>query len=148
MIKKGELCPTCKRYNSRHIVVNSIVEYDGAILLIKRGVEPGYGKWALPGGYVDWDESLEDSAIREVKEETGLDVVVENRLGYFDSTLRNYQNIAFLFKTKVIGEPELVLQKDEILDSIWVEDKNLPENVAFDHNLMIESYWNLIDKGN
>lgn len=139
-VQKSELCGTCGRYNSRHMVVNGIVEYEGKILLIQRGIEPGYGKWALPGGYLDWDESIEEGVIREVREETGLNVQVQRFFGFFDSTKRNFQNVAFVYILKVIGSTELKLQTEEIIDAGWYTLDSLPAEVAFDHNVMLAEY--------
>lgn len=59
---------------------------DGGILLVKRAIEPSYGKWVFPGGYVDRGEALEAAAIREVKEESGLDVRLTRLLGIYSAT--------------------------------------------------------------
>lgn len=145
-IQKGQLCPTCKRYNSRYVVVNAIVEHKGKILLIKRGIDPGYGKWALPGGFLDWDETIQEGVIREVQEETGLSVEVKEMLGVFDSTKRNSQKIAFTFIVNVIGQNDVKVQESEVLDFQWVTIESLPEGVAFDHNVMLERYRDLLNK--
>jgi len=52
---------------------------------VRRAIEPSYGKWVFPGGYVDRGEGLEEAAIREVKEETGLDVRVTRLLGVYST---------------------------------------------------------------
>lgn len=49
----------------------------GEVLLIKRGKEPQYGRWMVPGGTLEWGETLEEAAVREVREETGIDIVIE-----------------------------------------------------------------------
>ncbi len=145
-IKRGQLCPRCGRYNSRQMVINGIVENDGKILLIRRGIEPGYGKWALPGGYLDWDETLQEGVIREVKEETGLQTSIKTFLSFFDSIQRNSQNIAAVFVLHVIGSKEIEIQKEEVLESGWFGLNELPDGVAFDHNLMIEEYRKFLNK--
>lgn len=67
------------------VVTGAIFRLDGGILLVQRAIEPGYGKWVFPGGYVDRGEALEAAAIREVKEECGLDVRLTRLLGVYSS---------------------------------------------------------------
>ena len=67
------------------VVTGVVFSVNGGVLLVKRGIEPGYGKWVFPGGYVDRGESLEAAAIREVKEESGLDVRLTRLLGIYSA---------------------------------------------------------------
>jgi len=64
--------------------VAAVMIEDGRILLVKRAAEPSKGKWSLPGGSVEWGESLVDALKREVREETGLEIEVEKLAGVFD----------------------------------------------------------------
>ncbi|HEX9899080.1 MAG TPA: NUDIX hydrolase [Candidatus Methylomirabilis sp.] len=67
------------------VATGAVFSLDGGVLLVQRGIEPSYGKWVFPGGYVDRGESLEAAAIREVKEESGLDVRLTRLLGVYSS---------------------------------------------------------------
>lgn len=73
-LSKNEPCPHCGRFANRGVSIDAVILKNEEVLLIKRGVEPNKGFWGTPGGYVEWDESAEDAATREVKEETGLNV--------------------------------------------------------------------------
>ena len=64
--------PQPDKYVNRGVSVDGVIIRDNKILLIKRGNEPFKGFWALPGGYVDWNESTEEAVAREMMEETGL----------------------------------------------------------------------------
>ncbi len=72
--------PVCARcgfifYIDPKIAVGTIIEREsGGLVLVRRAIEPGYGKWVFPGGYVDRGETLPSAAIREAREECGLDV--------------------------------------------------------------------------
>ena len=64
-----------REYPSRPIVgVGAVIVHDGKLVLVRRGVEPGKGKWSIPGGGVELGEGVRDTAIREAKEECGLDL--------------------------------------------------------------------------
>ncbi len=65
------------------VATGAIFSLDGGIVLVKRAIEPRSGKWVFPGGYVDRGESLEAAAIREVKEEAGLDVRLTRLVGAY-----------------------------------------------------------------
>ena len=86
-LKNNEQCPHCKRYPNRGVSIDAVIIKNDQILLIQRGVEPNKGFWGTPGGYVEWDESAEDTVKREVKEETDLDVLETKLVGVYSSPL-------------------------------------------------------------
>jgi 8-oxo-dGTP diphosphatase len=65
------------------VAVGTIISLDGRIVLLKRGIEPAYGKWVFPGGFVDRGECLEEAAIRETREESHLDVRINRLLNIY-----------------------------------------------------------------
>ena len=79
------VCPACGRvvYYDPKLATACVVEREGAILMVRRAVETGYGRWSMPGGYVDRGEVVEMAAAREVWEETGLVVAVRQLVGVF-----------------------------------------------------------------
>lgn len=107
------------RLGTRIAVIND----DNQILLSKRG---DFGSWGLPGGRVDSGELIHESAIREVREETGLDVEIERPVGLYFQQGRSRMNI--LYRAKLIGG-ELFGKTDETLDNRFFAPDNLPENL-------------------
>jgi 8-oxo-dGTP diphosphatase len=89
VVKAGEPArPTCAdcsfiHFDDPKLAAGCIVEIDGAIVLLRRSIEPGYGKWVFPGGYVDRGERVEDAACRETREEASLDVRVTSLLNVY-----------------------------------------------------------------
>ena len=75
-------CPVCGFADFMHVQIgsNAIVERAGAVLLLRLNYGPGFGHWALPGGLVENDETTEEAAVRETKEETGFDVALDGLL--------------------------------------------------------------------
>ena len=128
----------------RHIVVDAIIIKDNKILLAKRADHlVGGGKYCLPGGYLNRDETASEAVLREVKEETGYEGKIVKFLGVRDNPFRkgdNNQNITFLFLVKAL---EKVSEADDESASVdWFELDNLPaeENIAFDHFELIKVY--------
>ena len=79
------VCPDCGRivYYDPKLAATCVIERDGETLMVRRAVQTGYGLWSMPGGYVDRGEPVELAAAREVREETGLLVEVEQLIGVF-----------------------------------------------------------------
>jgi len=69
--------------------VGSIIVKDGRVALIKRGHAPLMGEWSIPGGVMEIGETVREAAVREAREETGLEVVTEELLGVFDRVIRD-----------------------------------------------------------
>jgi 8-oxo-dGTP diphosphatase len=79
-----------REYPAHPVVgVGAVVVRDGKALIVKRAHEPRKGEWSLPGGLLELGESLQDAAQREIKEETGLDVVVGPIIETFDRVHRD-----------------------------------------------------------
>ena len=89
LLKRGDperlVCESCGFvfYLGPKLVAGAIVEMDGGIVLIQRDIEPGYGKWTFPGGFVERGERAEAAARREVLEETGLEIEVGEIIGLY-----------------------------------------------------------------
>jgi ADP-ribose pyrophosphatase YjhB (NUDIX family) len=117
-IKEGEperlVCGRCGFvfYLGPKLVAGAIAELDGGIVLIQRSIEPGYGKWTFPGGFVERGEVAESAAARETLEETGLEIEVGRIVGLY--TYEGQIPAVAVFAAKVLrGEPTPL---DETLD--------------------------------
>jgi 8-oxo-dGTP diphosphatase len=113
------------------------------VLLIKRRTLPFKGYWALPGGRVDPGETVEQTIVREVKEETGLDVAVVRKIGEYheqgvqDGEEYDYYPACFLVK-KLGGE--IKKQESEIEEINLFSLNKVPESLAFEHTQMINDF--------
>jgi len=108
------------------------------ILLINRKNPPFQGMWALPGGFVDVDETLEEAAERELLEETGLKNTNLQQLHTFSAPKRDprHRTISTVF-LGVAGDEELVIAGDDAGEVRWFPIQELP-SLAFDHNEVID----------
>ncbi len=137
-LAKNKPCPDCGRYENRGVSIDALIVNDKKqILLIKRGSEPFKGYWGTPGGYVDWDESAEDTVKREVMEELGITVQTAQFIGvYTDPKRHPKQTINIAYAVSVTGEPKA---GDDAKAFQWFDLNELPE-LAFDHKKIIEDY--------
>lgn len=87
--------------SERIAIVDTIIERDGKILMVKRNYHP-VGKLDFPGGFVDTGETIEQAAIRESKEETGLTVELTEKFGAFDYVDRG-EKTAHVFLGRIVG---------------------------------------------
>jgi ADP-ribose pyrophosphatase YjhB (NUDIX family) len=121
------------------ITVDAIIEIDGGIVLIQRkNPPPG---WAIPGGFVDYGETLEDAVCREMKEETCLDVNLVRQFHTYSDPKRDprHHTVSTIFIATASGTPEAADDAKDI--GIFTRD-NLPEDMAFDHRQILEDYFN------
>lgn len=121
------------------LTVDAIIEIDQGIILIKRKNPPA--GWAIPGGFVDYGETLEKAAIREMKEETSLDINLGRQFHTYSNPDRDprHHTVSTIFIATATGTPEAA---DDAIDiGIFTKD-NLPEDIAFDHRQILEDYFN------
>ena len=112
----------------------------GKILLTRRNVDPFKGQWCLPGGHIDEFENTKEAAVREAKEETGLNFEAEF-FAYADEIIPefNWHAVVMIFAGKGMGE--LAAQEREVTDIAWFsldEARSLP--LAFIHNKILDDF--------
>jgi len=127
------------RYRNPIPTVDIIIEVEGGVVLIERK-NPPFG-WAIPGGYVDYGESLERCAVREAAEETSLDVELTRQFHTYSSPDRDkrHHSISTVFIAIAKGTPRGA--DDAIRAGVFTRD-GLPDNIAFDHRQILEDYFN------
>jgi 8-oxo-dGTP diphosphatase len=81
--------------NQPCVGVGAVIVHDGRVVLIRRGKEPLKGRWVVPGGTVEWGEGLEDALVREIQEETGLQVRPRALLLVFDRIERGPEGVRY-----------------------------------------------------
>jgi 8-oxo-dGTP diphosphatase len=125
-------------YRNPLVTVDIIIEVNDKIVLIQR-VNPPYG-WALPGGFVDYGESLESSAIREAKEETSLEVTLREQFHTYSDPDRDprHHTVTTVFIGKGAGTPKAADDAKRL--GVFTE-KDLPKPIVFDHRKIIDDYF-------
>ncbi len=133
----------CYDYPRPTVTVDSLVfritVNASEILLIKRGNEPFKGMWAIPGGFIDMDEQLLESAERELQEETGVTGVKLFQYGAYGDVGRDprHRTISIAF-AGILEDPDiLAVANDDAADCRWFPINEIPDNMAFDHNLLV-----------
>lgn len=134
-------CPRCgnviRVFSNPLPTVDVIIETGGGIVLIRRR-NPPHG-WAIPGGFVDYGEALEDAAVREAREETGLEVRLLYLLGAYSEPSRDPRRhtISSVFVASAKGVP--VAGDDAEMARVFPLE-SLPHPLAFDHGRILQDY--------
>jgi len=134
-------CPACgspvKQYRNPFPTVDIIIEINGCIVLIERK-NPPHG-WALPGGFVDYGESLEDAARREAREETSLEIGDLRLLGCYSDPSRDARmhTISTVFMASGSGIPRA---DDDAANLALFRLGELPAALCFDHARILADY--------
>ena len=123
-------------YKTPKLTVDGVILENGEILLIKRKGEPFKGKWALPGGFVEYNEKVEDAVIREIREETGVNAEIKELVGVYSDPKRDPRGhtVSIVFLLNVIsGE---IKCGDDACNAKFFNLKKLPD-LSFDHDIII-----------
>jgi 8-oxo-dGTP diphosphatase len=117
-------------YINPKVAAGALVEEEGQVVLVRRGIQPRAGYWALPSGFAEYGETIEETAIRECREETGLEVELDDLLGVYSVNSDFYGCLVLvLYSAHVVGG-ELVAGDDACEAGLFAPDE-LPADIAF-----------------
>jgi ADP-ribose pyrophosphatase YjhB (NUDIX family) len=121
------------------LTVDIIIEVGGDQIVLIERKNPPYG-WALPGGFVDYGESLEKAALREAKEETSLDVTLTEQFYTYSDPSRDprHHTVSTVFIARAGGEPK---GGDDARAARLFGEDHLPLALAFDHARILQDYF-------
>jgi 8-oxo-dGTP diphosphatase len=134
------VCPGCGFifYINPIVAVGTLVEHDGRVALVRRGVEPGRGRWGLPAGYVEADESAEEAAVRETLEEVHLSVELDGLLDALSYGVGYDRGVLLVYAAHVVsGE---IAAGDDAVEAGWFGPDELPE-IAFRTHREVLRQW-------
>lgn len=122
-------CPQCSfiLFLEPKLVAVVVIQRENTVLLAKRNMEPALGMWSFIGGYVDRGEKVEDAALREVKEETNLDVQLNGLLGVYSE--QGYTHVVIAYRASIKHDDISVLkaQPDEVSELAFFPLDSMPE---------------------
>ena len=124
-------------YKIPSLTVDGAITKNNEILLIKRKNDPFRNKWALPGGFVEYGEKVEDAVKREIKEETGFNTKIKRLIGVYSDPKRDPRGhtVSIVYTLDIIdGE---IKSGDDACDAKFFDFRNLPE-LSFDHEKIIK----------
>ncbi|MDO8516903.1 MAG: NUDIX domain-containing protein [Nanoarchaeota archaeon] len=121
------------------IVIFTVFEKELKVLLVKRNIEPFKGMWAIPGGFVRMNESLEDAAKRELSEETGVKDVYLEQLYTFGDIKRDPRGRVITVSYYALVKPEGIKlsASTDVSEAKWFSISKIPK-LAFDHKKILE----------
>ncbi len=118
------------------LVAVVLVEHEDKILMGRRVINPGKGLWSFPSGYIDRFEKVETAALREVKEETNLDVKLKGLVGVYSDD--GNPVVLLVFRADIVGDvTAMTAQPDEVSELCFFNPDHLPELAfPFDHTIL------------
>lgn len=121
------------------VVIFSLIERELNVLLVKRKHWPYEGDWAIPGGFINMDESLELAARRELEEETGVRDIYLEQLYTFGTPGRDPRTrvISVAYVAIIRADRQVLRSSEESSEVRWFPIKHLPERLAFDHEQIL-----------
>jgi 8-oxo-dGTP diphosphatase len=122
---------------TRPLTADAIILYEGGFVLIRRGNEPFKGRLALPGGFVNKDETVEQAVIRETKEETGLDTEIIRLVGVYSDPGRDPRGptVSVCYRLRVTGGMPRASSDAAAVELI---PPDVVPTLAFDHSRMLD----------
>jgi 8-oxo-dGTP diphosphatase len=102
------------------VAVGAVCVHDDALLLIRRGRGPAAGEWSVPGGRVERGETLHEAVVRELAEETGLEVVVDRFLGWVERIDDAYHYVILDFAVTALDPARAPVAGDDASEAAWV----------------------------
>ncbi len=130
----------CYRYPHPAVTTDCVIfGFDGErlqVLLIERGIEPFKGKWAFPGGFIKMDESAEEGALRELREETGLDNAYIEQFHTFSDPNRDPRERVITIAYLALVRLQEVKAGDDAAAARWFPIDEIP-SLAFDHDYIL-----------
>ncbi|NNC77644.1 MAG: NUDIX hydrolase [Woeseiaceae bacterium] len=121
------VCPGCEttHYQNPNVLVAVYVCVGNQVLWIRRGISPAIGKWAMPGGFMENNETPESAASRELREETGLDIPPEKMMLVSVSSILNMAQTHLVFRCHLDVKPTPVAT-EEAIECAWFGQDELP----------------------
>ena len=117
-------------YINPKVAAGALIEVEGRVVLVRRGIEPHVGYWTLPAGFTEYGETIEETAIRECREETGLKIELDDLLGVYSVNSDFYGHLVLvLYSAHVVGG-ELIAGDDASEAGLFAPTE-LPTDMAF-----------------
>ncbi len=140
------VCPACGfiHFHDPKVAVIALATWQDRVLLIRRGVEPMKGMWALPGGYMDAGEEPTAALARELDEEVGLGVQIVGLLGVFPMIGAGAANLGVVlaYHCEVDGaQPPPLVCQDDVTEAGWFQPQELPGELAFASTETLLAAW-------
>ncbi|MEB2289036.1 MAG: NUDIX hydrolase [Anaerolineae bacterium] len=135
------VCPACGfvHFEDPKVAVAAFIEDGGRVLLVRRAFNPERGKWALPAGYVDYGEDPAAAAIREVKEETGLDIAIAGVLGVSGGSGQFGASIVITYAATVLDG--VARPADDADAVLWLSPGDALPDIAFTSTRQALAAW-------
>lgn len=141
------VCDACTVIHYRNPVPSTtcLIPTEQGIVVIRRKYDPGMGGWAFPGGFVDAEETVSEAAVREVKEETNLDVQLEGLLGVYSYVDPHKSGLVVIYQARLLGgEPRA---GDDALEIATFPANELPALVFESHRRALDLYETMAARG-
>ncbi|MDE3076902.1 MAG: NUDIX hydrolase [Chloroflexota bacterium] len=134
------ICPRCDIIHYRNPVPSTtcLIPTERGIVLVRRRYDPGMGGWAFPGGFIDAEETVAEAAVREVKEETNLDVGLAGILGVYSYVDPHKSGLVVIFQADLLGGA--AQPGDDATDVAFFPPEEMPSLVFESHRRALERW--------